>query len=825
MEDPGNEETIPTKILKEEESSSITTTTTTNDATKTKEIKEEEEEKDDDKPRRDDEGLLLEGYDVIVCGTGLVQSIVASALARAGKSVLHIDGANHYGELDAVWNLSFLSKQQQSFNETTTAAPPQSSSSSLPPTAIPLGSLSTSSLKWHSQTNQSTTTTSLIGSSSSICSIQIGTHVQTPYGIGRVQALFNDDDNHQHRLEVSLDSWKLANGTSPMVYFGTTTTTPTTYNNNNNNVDDDPRMRRRTTTTTTLEERLFQQEGIRSLRSIQAETFLKDTRHFALDATPAFILAAGRAVEGMLASGVADYLEFKPIDGLYWLDHDDDANNNNKNNLSRVPCNKNDVFGTKLLKPMDKRRLMKFIQLSMDYATQMSVAEEIMLSRQKEEEDSTTTTTTTSVSPETQVQSLNERHLNQGRSLARPQNKAVATEELQVLSKCMEQHDISFDDFLSQQHKLSPKLRAIVRYALALETTPTSTSLSQGMSSLRRHLQALGRYGTTAFLVPMYGSGELSQAFCRSAAVFGATYLLRRAPMGIDVVGTIIDNDNHNHKVTGIFVAGEVPLEDDNDNDDDDQRYYTNETSQHDKKIPCSHVVVPVGALPQKRNVDSRKRILRRISILNGKLISSESGDQRHVIVIPPQHPSIGNSHAIQCVTLDDSVQVAPRGCTLLHLTTTVLLDDESNWNEVLEKAFQSVLAAKQTTEIVDEIYQVTFSHPLSSRDDVDTTSLPHGVHVCSHSGQVLTADVAFEQAQKIFSAICPGMEFLGLSDELDATIKERAVERGYEDDERLMLESALGMIGATPETSCKEEEGEPTTGSNEIQEPKKETV
>ena len=38
------------------------------------------------------------------------------------------------------------------------------------------------------------------------------------------------------------------------------------------------------------------------------------------------------------------------------------------------------------------------------------------------------------------------------------------------------------------------------------------------------------RYGpdTAAFLVPMYGSGELPQAFCRVAAVAGAVYVLRQ---------------------------------------------------------------------------------------------------------------------------------------------------------------------------------------------------------------------------------------------------------------------------------------------------------
>lgn len=38
------------------------------------------------------------------------------------------------------------------------------------------------------------------------------------------------------------------------------------------------------------------------------------------------------------------------------------------------------------------------------------------------------------------------------------------------------------------------------------------------------------RYGadTGAFLVPLYGGGELPQAFCRVAAVAGALYVLRQ---------------------------------------------------------------------------------------------------------------------------------------------------------------------------------------------------------------------------------------------------------------------------------------------------------
>ncbi len=39
--------------------------------------------------------------------------------------------------------------------------------------------------------------------------------------------------------------------------------------------------------------------------------------------------------------------------------------------------------------------------------------------------------------------------------------------------------------------------------------------LPQGLKATKKFIQSLGRYGNTAFLWPLYGSGELPQCFCR----------------------------------------------------------------------------------------------------------------------------------------------------------------------------------------------------------------------------------------------------------------------------------------------------------------------
>lgn len=74
------------------------------------------------------------------------------------------------------------------------------------------------------------------------------------------------------------------------------------------------------------------------------------------------IFANGPAVQALLQSNVAEYLEFKSLQGILWWDA-------TRNRLVRVPCSKTHVFTGRLSSPMDKRKLMKVLQLVMGYGT------------------------------------------------------------------------------------------------------------------------------------------------------------------------------------------------------------------------------------------------------------------------------------------------------------------------------------------------------------------------------------------------------------------------------------------------------------------------
>jgi Rab proteins geranylgeranyltransferase component A len=801
---------------------------------------------------RDEEGLRAH-YDVIICGTGLVQSILASALSRAGRSVLHCDAADYYGELDAVWTLDYCRNvlQQAAMMQPTTTTNSEenvvlSDDSFTLPAGIPMArSGDCQSLRIHSIKTKVD------------YPMEMGTVVATPYGPGKItsfpELLLDTASTKTHiptSLTIELTDWKLAgnNNRHARLHVGLWEDNRYSEDEPKSKKDDDDDSPYIATPASAL--RRGKQQHYRSRRRIQkiepmaavhTRTMLNErSRSFALDVTPRLIYAAGTAVQGLLTSGVADYLEWKALEGILLMSSTSSGSptNGGRNlvSLGRVPCNKNDIFGSKLLTPMEKRMLMKFLQLAMDYGVAQEATRKTSnsSSSSSQQQDPTAADTDTTLKdnnnnngllPATaldkQVQSLNERHLNQGRSLARPQNKAVSSGDMTGLEDCIARGDMDFETYLREKQRLSPNLVRLVRYALTLESSSSvPTTIAAGMKSLCSHMGSLGRFGTTAFLVPLYGSGELPQAFCRSAAVYGATYVLRRAPIRIVTV---------DEKVTGVVVqqgTGKMAGED--------------ESPERIKQVSCAHVIAPIGAFASSTSATnmSQKRVLRRISILRGKLLGSNM-QQRHGIIIPPD--TIGNAATVHGLILDETSNVAPHvagGCTVLHLTTTTTeaqtttggsteddcsipqeCNDDSH--NILQRALDSILEACPEEDVCDEIFHVSFSYVISesplatehSSSNVATddatwiTSSPPvpGLHVVYRPYPGLEADAAFEQAATIFSSIVVGgigcsSDFLALSKEMDDAVKERIGDAAYPnsnepDEEQWQLESAVNIM------------------------------
>ncbi len=787
-------------------------------------------------------------YDVVICGTGLLQSILASALARYASNrykILHVDHADHYGNLDAVYTYSYLrSKYEPSRSKpmhdicsdaTTDNGVNDSNESILTVPLHPKGELQT--LLFHK-----------VERTKHHCYIRLHRTVQTPYGIGTVHSLLSkqqvsDDSELYHTLVIELNNWALTNQTRPKLYVGGIPSSMILYGTMND-VNE---------WYITNDQYIWDTYHIRTVSSYHASLILDTySRSLALDITPYLIYAAGPAVDGLLTSTVSNYIEFKSLDALlYYTPPPPPQNNNNDGNsavskagkFTRVPCSKKDVFASQLLSPLDKRRLMKFLQLALDYAGANANDDESTNNDDHDTEKVETTDqavgTATGNDVANELQSWNERYLNQGRSLIRPQNKVVATTELQHLqTSCHQKHQEqkSFLSYLQDDQllKSSPSLVALIRYALALDTnsensngtddaSSNATTVQEGMEQLCTHMFALGRFGTTAFLVPLYGSGELSQAFCRSAAVYGTTYLLRRSPTAL----VLQRNGNDDmYTVCGIHLS--IPEE--SDNDHDESPLVSSTTTTTTKRISCTHVVVPEESLQYpntKMQTSPTKRVLRRISIVTGKPIqidqSSSPQQQRHVLIMPPKSISMEQSSAIHGVGIDESVNVTPNipgGCTIIHLTTIIDHDMKINNDDdaeivvddsILSEAMNGVLQSFKTQsndEDVVEIFHASFSYELPSHEQNEPTKQvldirnSDGLHVVRRPPPSLTVDAIFTEVTKVFLQICPDAtkdDFLKLSqattEAIQASLGPNIFNNEEDDDEIAALNSALDMI------------------------------
>ena len=118
--------------------------------------------------------------------------------------------------------------------------------------------------------------------------------------------------------------------------------------------------------------------------------------------------------------------------------------------------------------------------------------------------------------------SKNEKMLGKGRSLTRPQNapKLAYSDYQNFLNLPIEK----FYDRCS----MSKSLRSIVTHAIGfVSRIPADVKTKDGLRSIQKILSSLGRYGKSPFLCTKYGNSELPQAFCRLCAVYGGVYMLR----------------------------------------------------------------------------------------------------------------------------------------------------------------------------------------------------------------------------------------------------------------------------------------------------------
>jgi RAB protein geranylgeranyltransferase component A len=188
-------------------------------------------------------------------------------------------------------------------------------------------------------------------------------------------------------------------------------------------------------------------------------------RQYSVSLAPSVIPSIGPFISSLIASGVSRYGSFKLLGRVVIYD---------SGILKDVPQSKDDIFQSKAMSLLEKRRVTRFLMF--------------------------------------------------------------AAGEFENSKELHGQEDLPLLDFLQRIFLLSEATARTITYALGYCSFISEMALP-ALHRIRAYLKASGRYGPSSFLVGYYGgSGEIAQGFCRAAAVRGGVYILGRSVTRISSV-------------------------------------------------------------------------------------------------------------------------------------------------------------------------------------------------------------------------------------------------------------------------------------------------
>lgn len=241
-------------------------------------------------------------------------------------------------------------------------------------------------------------------------------------------------------------------------------------------------------------------------------------------------------------------------------------------------------------------------------------------------------------------------------------SKLISVIEKRMLMKFLtfcvefEQHPEEYKEFLDktfleflQSRRLTPNLQHFALYAIAMATSATSTL--DGLKATQNFLKSLGRYGNTPFIWPLYGSGEMPQAFCRMCAVFGGLYCLRRSASALT-----IDRDSNN--CTGIISDG-----------------------QH---LKAKWIIMEYSYVPTSYKTSTQSSVSRAVFITN-KSLKPGADEYITLLTVPPQTE---NGPLVRLIELGPTTMACPQGLFVVHLICEGQLSAQEDLEGVAKQLF-----------------------------------------------------------------------------------------------------------------------------------------
>ncbi|XP_060078795.1 rab proteins geranylgeranyltransferase component A 2-like [Ylistrum balloti] len=307
--------------------------------------------------------------------------------------------------------------------------------------------------------------------------------------------------------------------------------------------------------------------------------------------------------------------------------------------------------------------------------------------------------------------------------------------------------DKPFKDFLKSQ-KLTENICHFVQHSIAMVTDTMTTT--EGLARTKKFLHSLGRYGNTAFLWPLYGSGELPQSFCRMCAVFGGVYCLRTA------ISAVIYGEN---KCKGVVLT-------------------------NGQRINCRYLIMESSyANKEDMKYQAKRHVNRGIFITDRSVLPTK--DQQ-LSLMHLQNSDDGN-RPTAVLELPSSSMTCPQGLYAVHMTRPGSGDFHPR--EDL-RTVTNLLFDPSDDDKPNVLWSLYFSH--TYYEDLERgEATPDNIILLPGPGPEIDLNDVVTQTRQIFADIMPDEEFLPRPpapediiyvDENEATVGENKQQSDFTD-------------------------------------------
>lgn len=281
---------------------------------------------------------LPSDFDVVILGTGLTESIIASACSRVGQKVLHIDRQNYYSSKWAGFNFNSLlswieeQKAQQGSKD--------------------------DGVEWKSKLEDGEEALLISADDSFITNLEVFCYA----------SLEAEEDGKEEETEAAPPSSEPEEETkaeegeaSPSDAQETTANSEIEHTQVDNvqkegasqdaSQSDEAEKTKENSTASLIKE-------VQKKKKITYAHLVKEGRRFNIDLVSKLIYSRGSLVDLLIQSKVSRYTEFKIVTRILTYRND---------KVEQVPCSRADVFASKQLSMVEKRMLMKFLTFCLDF--------------------------------------------------------------------------------------------------------------------------------------------------------------------------------------------------------------------------------------------------------------------------------------------------------------------------------------------------------------------------------------------------------------------------------------------------------------------------